>query len=282
MNGVDILKNIGAQKIHETTHISKQHVQAIIHGSFEDINKIQFIGFISILEKEYEIDLTDLRDKGIAYFNDVTTYDQTPKKSVFVTTETKTTNKKFFLIIIILIFITAVVYKSYPFLLDEKQTDKKVNKLDNKIINNAKKIIISEKTTHKNIYEENISTEPIKISEKNISIIKTDLNTSAKIIKKTKVEVKTIINIEPRIRVWMGYIDLKTHKKHQKVFKGNFLLDTSKDWIIVFGHSNINIEVNGLLKKYSSNKNLRFLFKNGKLEKIDYKKFKELNEGKEW
>ena len=48
--GFDKLKSIGAQKIHEATHIARAQIQALLHERSEDMNKSQFIGFISILE----------------------------------------------------------------------------------------------------------------------------------------------------------------------------------------------------------------------------------------
>lgn len=49
--GFEKLGTIGAQKINEKTHISKYHVQALLHNNFDDMTKIQFLGFVSILER---------------------------------------------------------------------------------------------------------------------------------------------------------------------------------------------------------------------------------------
>ena len=62
------LQKLGAQKIYEDTHIPIKHVQAILHESFEGFSKVQFLGFISILEKEYSLELQELHEKGAEYF----------------------------------------------------------------------------------------------------------------------------------------------------------------------------------------------------------------------
>ena len=67
---LDLLREIGAQKIYEDTHISLKHAQSVIHESFEGLTKVQFLGFISILEREYNQDLSMLKEKGLAYFKD--------------------------------------------------------------------------------------------------------------------------------------------------------------------------------------------------------------------
>ena len=67
-DGLNKLRGIGAQKIHELTHIARQHVQAVLHETFDDMNKIQFLGFVSILEREYGVDLSDLKAKGQEFY----------------------------------------------------------------------------------------------------------------------------------------------------------------------------------------------------------------------
>ncbi len=62
------LKNIGVQKIHEATHIPRVHVESILNENFEDMNNVQLLGFISVLEREYPFDFSELKTKVIEYF----------------------------------------------------------------------------------------------------------------------------------------------------------------------------------------------------------------------
>ena len=57
MTGIETLREIGSQKISEQTHIAKKFVEDILNENFDSMNKIQFAGFISILEREYGVDL---------------------------------------------------------------------------------------------------------------------------------------------------------------------------------------------------------------------------------
>ena len=89
-DGLDKLKAIGAQKIHEKTHIARIHVQAILHNSFEGITKIQFLGFISILEREYSVKLDELKARGLEYFGGETSQESDDiEPHVFVTPKKK-------------------------------------------------------------------------------------------------------------------------------------------------------------------------------------------------
>ena len=60
-NSFETLKTLGAQRIYETTHIAKLTIEHILNKDFESLNKVQFSGFISILEREYSVDLSALR-----------------------------------------------------------------------------------------------------------------------------------------------------------------------------------------------------------------------------
>jgi hypothetical protein len=82
-DGLNKLKSIGAQKIHEKTHIARHHVQAVIHETFDDMTKIQLLGFISILEREYSVDLSDLKIKVQDFFS-VTIAEDEQNAKVFV------------------------------------------------------------------------------------------------------------------------------------------------------------------------------------------------------
>ena len=149
-------------------------------------------------------------------------------------------------------------------MLPYRQFKKNVSVLDNKTINSAEKIIES------TIVDINNSVD------KNNTIKKS-------IIKKEEVKVVTnSLKVRPKSKVWMGYIDIKTYKKRQKVFKDEFTMDTKKDWIIVFGHGHLEMIVNGNVKNFSGNNNLRFLYKDGNLTKITLKEFIRLNRGKKW
>jgi len=289
--GLNRLKTIGAQKIHETTHISKRHVQAILHESFEDISKIQFIGFLSILEREYNLELDDLKSKGLNYFEE---FPQSSSRSetVFVTPKKEKSYTKLYLLFVIAIFIVVTIYSFLPSTIINKKSDFK--ELNNKTIENAKKIMDNNlilDTKKELLVSENNNLKEKKVFENNSSevvkaidslVIKKEI-IAVKIDEKPKEKkVKSSLIIKPKNRVWMGYIDIKTNKKYQTVFKKRFTFDTKKDWIIVFGHGHINLEIDGKIKSFNTKSNLRFLYKDGKLTKIDLKEFKRLNRGKTW
>ncbi len=259
--GIDKLKEIGAQKIHESTHISKRYIQGMLHESFDDMNKIQFLGFVSILEREYSINLDSLRAKGNEYFNDITSTEDS-KNKIFITPKKKRNYSFFYIIIALLIFIAVTAFTITNF--SSEATDKKVELLDNNTIENVTKNIIP-------LIEEHNTT----IEDENLSISDEDIVPETVLLPKS-------LKIMPNIRVWVGYIDLQTFKKYQIFVTDELILDPEKDWLLVFGHGDLNIELNSEIQEFKTKKNLRFSYIDGELKKISYSEFKHLNRDSEW
>ena len=103
------LQSVGAQKIYETTHIPITHIQSILHGSFEGFSKVQFVGFISILEREYQQDLSILKKAGLSYFAEKKK--ESINKGLFVVPEKKKQNTTLYLLLSLTIFIGILILK---------------------------------------------------------------------------------------------------------------------------------------------------------------------------
>lgn len=273
------LKNIGAQKIHERTHIARAYVQAILHESFEEMNNVQLLGFISILEREYSLDLSGLKQKAKEYFKNSPSITQnTGSVKIF-----KASNKRRNLIWIYTAIIIVIVAISAIFSTDSSNNE--ISKIDNSAINDAKNNIINiVEDKNRSALDENQS---IKSEEalKSEELIKQDQVSKEQesIIKEDNIKDENLsLKIMPKSRVWLGYIDLSNHKKHQSIFSDEFVLDPKKDWLLAFGHGHIDIEVNGVVTKYKNPRNVRFSYIDSELKEIDLEEFKRLNEGSGW
>ncbi len=246
------LRSIGAQKIHEQTHIARHHAQALLHESFDDMTKVQFLGFISILQREYSVDLSELKLKGEEFYGAKTSSHEQSTK-VFVTPKKK---KSYTGIYIVLVVLIAIVFIVGSFL--TTQTKTKSDPIDNSAIENAK--------------------ENIQISESNITLIEDENITKEIVIP----EVEKAFKIISKRRLWIGYMDLKTYKKNQKTFSGEMSLDPQKDWLLTLGHGHVDIEIDGEVTNFKDRRNIRFLYKDSNLSKITFEEFKKLNRGKKW
>ncbi|MEA3330689.1 MAG: hypothetical protein U9Q29_03235 [Campylobacterota bacterium] len=260
-SGIEQLKDIGAQKIHENTHISKLHIQALLHDSFEGMTKVQFLGFISILERDYGIELNDLKAKGLEYFKE-TDIDEKDNSKIFIEPKKPKNYTKIYIAIVVLIFVFVAIYKNSLSWNGDANTKQVI---DNGAINHAKKSMIIVQETQ----------------ELNSSIAENNVTIEEPIVEEVQDVVK-LFKVIPNAKLWMGYIDLETYKKHQKIFRDEFSIDPDKEWLLSLGHGNVSFDINGEIIKFNSRKNMRFIYKDGELKEINFQEFKRLNRGNEW
>ena len=249
LDGYDLLKEIGAQKIHEDTHIPKEHTRALVAASFLNMNKIQFVGFISILEREYSINLDTLKAKGSEYFED-NTQEFTIAQKVFVAQKKKKSYKLYYIGLVIIIFAAIAFSNMSP----SASTQGSLSSVDDTTIDNATKTIAPR-------------IEQVMLDEEK------------------KREVKRLaatFKILPKDKLWVGYINLDTGEKLQKTFRDELSLDPHGHWLLTLGHGNVDFDISGDLKQYQTSRNLRFLYKDGKLKKVSTAEFTRLNKGEKW
>ncbi|MBA1432981.1 MAG: hypothetical protein FAF04_05190 [Epsilonproteobacteria bacterium] len=257
------LKDIGAQKIYEDTHIPVEHVQAILYESFDGLNKIQFIGFISILEREYGEDLSSIRSRGIGYFDEKNAPDDViTDDAIFKPSVGKKKLTVIYLLGAIVLFIIAIIYTMNA---ADTQMDKAIQE-NTTVVQNKQNTAIDVNTSDINGNDANKSTAAdINITE------------AQKIV--TPKAVTHTLKIIARTKVWLGYIDVATDKKYQKTFEGEFDLDPTKEWLLYFGHGYIDVIVDGKKEELNSKNTLRLHYQDGQIETISINDFRKLNRG---
>ena len=262
------LKEIGAQKIYEDTHITVEHVQAILYESFEGMNKVQFTGFISILEREYGEDLSSVRSSGIRYFDEKDTSNISMQHTLFNAPDKKKNNIFIYIIVGIILLAAVLFYTTQP------TNSVKVEE------NNSIAVADSNISKNKSVIENNSSDENISVSVVEANSTTLAMNTQESL--KTDKAVVHTLKIVARARVWLGYIDVETNKKYQKTFVGEFDFNPSREWLFYFGHGYVDVIIDGKKEQFDSKYPLRLHYKNGKIEKITAKEFRKLNRGNKW
>ena len=271
---IERLREIGTQKIYEQTHIPLEYVQELLYGGYEGLSKVQYLGFVSILERDYDLDLEELKVEAIKHFDQNIT--EKRHKDIFVHPAKKRDLKPFYIFIALIIFLAVAYFSMQQSMFFEQNQ----SKIDTKIIldNNISKTI-KEQTLEVNTTTTNDTNDTNKTDE-NLTI-NTELqnennesNTTATIPQK--------FTITARSKVWLGYIDVDTNIKKQKTFKGDFNLDPTKEWLLLFGHGHITISTKDETVKFNLANNLRILYKDGNFKRISVEEFKKLNKGRKW
>jgi len=265
------LQEIGAQKIHEQTHISLRYVEAILYESFEGMQKVQLMGFISILEREYGVDLSELKENANAFFQQqkeqlATAVEPEYKKELLTSKEPFSLDRKYIIYSIVAFFVLLIgvvlINSSTP--LKETPSVQTIS-LENNETNQTTQTLKDQNTTVENssTQEENLTTMPEETS----------------FAEEATVESLRII---PKKKVWVGWIDLETKKKKQTVTSKPIELDPKRRYLLTFGHGYIDIEVGDRLEEFKKSKAIKFLYEDGQLKEISKSEFKALNQGKLW
>ncbi|WP_457744892.1 hypothetical protein [Sulfurimonas sp.] len=257
------LKEIGAQKIHEDTHIPIEHIQAILYESFDGLTSIQYMGFISILERDYNLDLSDVKSNAMIYFDEKKKALPIADDGIFAV-PSKTKNLTFVYIIIALFIFGAALYYTID------SADKTTN--ENKLVDVVLQKEIDKVKETPALFDINQTQQ-----EQNITKIEEKKPVIPEVI-----VTNEPIKIMPRSKVWLGYIDVQTNKKYQKTFSDELDLDSKKEWLLIFGHGYIDVMINGEKIKFSDKNRLRLLYKDGSLKKITADEFKQINRGHTW
>lgn len=266
MTGLDKLQEIGAHKIYERTHIAKKFVEDILNQKYSSMNKIQFAGFVSILEREYSVDLHELNE---AYATELK-LDTEEEYELLAENQQEggaQGKSKGLYVFIALVLMALAIYILNPSSQEELSTVKPV---------------LVEVTPVKN----ELNNTTIEEARLNLS----NLGNETQNLKTTELADETIVEpahrskfeIIPRSNLWIGIVDLETFARTQKLGSIPFELDKDKEWLLVMGHGFVNFEVNGEEQTFKDENKVWFSYENAVLNKISRSEFKEKNRGKAW
>jgi len=65
----DILEENTIKGISQKTKISEDNLENLLAANFDALKKIKALGFISILEREYNVDLSQLKEEALAFYS---------------------------------------------------------------------------------------------------------------------------------------------------------------------------------------------------------------------
>jgi len=295
MDNIKILEEIGLKEISKKTHIEIKFLEYIINSDFGKLNKTNSIGFVKIISREYQLDLSDWLDEARAYWDaQIPEYEE---EKIFIAPRGKKIPKSVVSLLAFLILI-AILYAAYMFL------DKKLNFFENTVlkkdinstyeetpaVSEAKKTLAQEiivpEANATTVSEENQSdvnqSVATPVDSKVVESIAINQNETKKTNEMPIVSVNHKSFIEPHKKLWIGIIGLNTYKRTSYVGDGNYSIDPKNDQLITTGHGDFTMHFKGVSTQFSRMEPLDFLIKDGKLSQISKEEFKKLNRGTLW
>jgi len=299
----DKLKLLKAEQIFEKTHITKNNINNILSKSFEKFDKIQFNGFISILEREYSLNLQELRDEYQEYAINNDAISEPELRPV--SNNTDKPRSLFWIVIIVLIIIVAVwlIYNAsaskhqvQPALsLNTTISSSNVTTIDTNSNNSTAVDVNSTKTTAIITSSTNI-TKSVKALAKNThskkskisNILSVHANTSKTPIHKHDINatvatkpVKTV-QLLTKAKLWLGITNMKTWKQQQKIVTSSLDLNSTGEYLLILGHGMVQIKTDDKNISFPQPKTVFLMLKNGKVTQLTHSQFIKLNKGKLW
>lgn len=303
MQCIEKLKKIGLHEINAKTKIATKRLDDIFECRFDDIDRIRVKGFLYILQREYNIDMSEWLEKYDEYYRekeelnkenkDVESKPDNVNISFIDTTVENKTYKKLLIVFIVLLalFILYFIYNN------SSSDDKQTNEVDKyEISTNAniaspastiepkeEEIIISSNATMTNEEGSDIIEGQSQSNNKDDNIESIDNSSLIDSSNNTDIIGVEEVIITPKSPLWVGIIDLQTYKKKQVSISDAFNIKLDDSKIIRTGHGYFDIKSPNLSKKYIGGNSKYFIYtrENG-FKEITKEEFLEFNRGQEW
>ena len=318
MKCINELKKIGVEKIASKTRITQDKVQNILNLNYGAFNKAHARGFKQIIEREFGVDLSEWMEAFDAFHSaPAELLEQNDEKNINIIVEGGKKDKSMrvliaLLAVLVVFFISFFAYNNFiknakdgvesseftesnaesgvesgaesgEFADSADSTDLAKDSADSAGADSTDSTSAdstdstnadSKKSTQNTI---KIDTDSAKDSTKADS---TNIANTANIATAQNLAQITISANEP---LWVGIIDLDSHKKQQFSIAKNRTISLDGDKIIRTGHSFFGITAPNLNKQFLGGNHTYFLYTSEKgVREISHDEFLGLNGGVEW
>ncbi len=292
MSDIERLKELDPQEIYKKTYIAPKVVQYLTEGDFSKIgNRTKALGFITILERELGLDLSELREKIDEY------YGIHQENSVFEIKEKEEQKRggSWIWIALALLFLAGgyYFYTSQRMMQIQKGHDEflvtsETNETQEQKESSAQPL--KEEASKTSLISESNTTEANVSKVQSVLIDKkgglkhvesNETNETNESLSQESLSQQTLTFI-PKKKLWLGIIYLDDFSRKQYVTSSPVEINTSRDQLIVTGHGLFKIEQNNKIEEFKEQGKQRFIYRAGELEKIDAATFKRYNRGRTW
>jgi len=268
----DILEENSIKAISQKTKISEDNLENLLNKNFDAIKKIKTLGFISIIEREYNADLTPLKEEAKEYYRYMHE-DQSVTLGLPIIEEEKKGKSKFFILAILALlgyaswyFLTQFDKKTLsnmiPFLdestLESFMGDKKVASTDVEDLSIAK---VSVDTS--TIKEEPVTTAQSEMVSEEVMSVSNEDSTEEQDIENSVEMTQTVEDITPQAvtqtvsivpvhRLWFGIVNADTQKRENFSISEPYELDVSTNgWLVSTSSAAFSLQDGDEIKEFN-------------------------------
>jgi len=294
---IEMLKDVGIQEVSRRTHISPENVRKLLNEEFESFSSVQFNGFMTIIEREFDVGLEEWRMQ-FAQSNPepeeplAASEDDPFAKAARAKREQRMTAAVLVLLLMAVIVVTYVVLGN-----GEK---KEKFELNNTAIEQAKANIAALNASvsdtraqadalqdaHQREGGEGDGPNPQEAAPEAVTLSETPVTIDAAALYGAEPQEQEAaygdVILEPNKTIWVGVIDAANFKRSAYTTSDTVHLEGSKKWLIITGHGLFSIMCGGKEQKFSTLKRVLLLYEGGSCREVDAAEFRARNKGKIW
>lgn len=267
VSAIETLRALGVETISMQTHISPDNVRKLLDGDFEAFSAIQFNGFVTIIEREYDLDLSEWRHR----FSAQTAESEAPlnaQEDDPFTNAAKAERQKRMSILILGGLLAVVILATY-LVLSGGEKEEKIE-LNNTAIEKAEA----------NMASMGAASSALTL-QRSVAIQQARQSETAAASSTKSAEYDDLI-IRPRSNVWLGVIDADTHRRQTRTTDTPWRLDGSHRWLVVTGHGYVTFDCGEQTHAFARKKRILLLYEKGACREVDAAAFRAENGGRIW
>ncbi len=316
-NDIKVLKQIGLQEVCKKTHIEVKQLEYMINNQYEKLNKINTIGFVKIISREYKIDLSDWLEGFYEYWYDNKAEEDAKKEKIFVRAKSERSYKRivWFILLIFLISGFVAIFSIFKIDIDIASLINKT-KIDVQIAGYQSAPVVQEaaKSLGVKVEERVVENNSSNVTVESV-IVPIDFNASQKIDTNKSMNIEGNDSVETAIvaqqislplneeknsttaveqmpvtqamiipirKVWVGIIFMDDFSRKITSNENNITINLAKRQLIKTGNGFFRLAYDGNVEDFTDQGSTRFLVEKGSIKRISEEMFIQLNKGKNW
>lgn len=291
------LKGIGTKEINKATKLTTNKIEDILEKRFDKIDRIRAKGFINILEREYNLNLSGWLNEYAIFHNKENPHisaptSQSPISEIDIRTHIKEYNRQ---------NTNPRELVDSPQITEPYNKSIKAKKASNNPLPFALLILLAlccagylayrvffAETTMPTDYSHSTQSLPVEFMTDSLEMDLKDYIQDKPSLQDGTLDTHYPLSQAPRLAIvpkselWIGIIEVQTQKTTQLNITQTYEITLDKPLIVVFGHNDFTSILNDETFPHKINSFVRFYFDGQQLKEINYSTYKQLYPIDQW
>ncbi len=282
MNLENVLEENSIESISKKTNIPADNLSRLFERDFSALKKVQALGFISILERDYGLDLSALKQECKDYF----TGDEEDVKIPIYQAKPKSKGRWLFFVLLLLLLGAVASLMIYNYTMKSNKNGGQMFLTQEMVLGevnasvNIPEDMIANGTISKDEFKE-VEDESLAFGDNDSEEI-SDVNDGTNQADNSSAVASSHIIITPKYKLWFGIYDMTSGESSHQIIKVPFELALDSNLLIATSRAAFSIEAGDTTTGYKDFKEHYFMIKDGKFSEIKREEFIALNGPKKW